>query len=251
LEILWVWSVDKEHDIGEHQYDWVMDRFVNTLLPKVPRVVSTQTMHFPTEEQWQQADLVVFYLQPQAPWGKGQFDLIDAYQARGGGLVFLHLAILQGTGEELAKRIGLAFGMQDAPNGHTRWGALPGSVELTPARKDSTILRGLPETMDFADELYWNLRGDSEAITILGTSPGGAEGPSDRPPGPEELDGNAWPVMWTMEKGPGRTFAAVIGHNYFIFNDPLFRILLLRAMAWAVREPFDPFKPLVTLHLEQ
>jgi len=28
-----------------------------------------------------------------------------------------------------------------------------------------------------------------------------------------------------------------------------FRIILLRAMAWTMYESFDPFKPLVTLHL--
>ena len=31
-------------------------------------------------------------------------------------------------------------------------------------------------------------------------------------------------------------------------GDPYFRIILLRAMAWAMQESFDPFKPLVTLH---
>lgn len=29
LNIVWVWGVDKDHDIGIHAYDWVMDLFVN------------------------------------------------------------------------------------------------------------------------------------------------------------------------------------------------------------------------------
>tara|TARA_A100001037_G_C14994745_1_gene564262 strand:- start:713 stop:847 length:135 start_codon:yes stop_codon:yes gene_type:complete len=29
------------------------------------------------------------------------------------------------------------------------------------------------------------------------------------------------------------------------FNDPHYRIILLRGMAWAMRTSFDPFKPLV------
>jgi len=46
-------------------------------------------------------------------------------------------------------------------------------------------------------------------------------------------------------------FVTGAGHNYFTFNDPYFRIILLRAMAWTMKESFDPFKPLVTLHLKR
>jgi type 1 glutamine amidotransferase len=71
------------------------------------------------------------------------------------------------------------------------------------------------------------------------------------PPKIEDLDGKKWPVMWTKEVGRGRVFVTIPGHNFFTFNDPCFRIILLRAMAWTVNESFDPFKPLVTLHLER
>lgn len=88
----------------------------------------------------------------------------------------------------------------------------------------------------------------------LVTSPAGPEFATPGPPKPEDLDGHAWPVMWTKEDGLaercGRVFATVGGHNYFSFNDPHFRIILLRAMAWVMHEPFDPFKPLVELHLK-
>ena len=57
--------------------------------------------------------------------------------------------------------------------------------------------------------------------------------------------------MWTTEKDRGRVFCSGVGHHYFTFNDPYFRIILLRAMAWTMNESFDPFKPLVTLHLER
>ncbi|MHC4518701.1 MAG: hypothetical protein ACYTAS_08955 [Planctomycetota bacterium] len=57
--------------------------------------------------------------------------------------------------------------------------------------------------------------------------------------------------MWTKEMIWGRVLVAVTGHNHFTFTGPYFRIILLRAMAWTVNESFDPFKPLVTLHLER
>lgn len=251
LNILWVWGVDRDHDKGIHAYDWTMDLFVNKLLPTVPRVTATQTMHFPTEGQWETADLVVFYSGMDKAWEKEHYDSIDSYQERGGGLIFLHLALLQASGEELAKRIGLAFGTGNAPNGPTKYGVLPSPVSLTPAAADSPILERFSPDLELVDELYWNLTGDPERVTTLVTSPAGPEFATPAPPKPEDLDGQAWPVMWTMEKGPGRVFATVLGHNYFSFNDPFFRIILLRAMAWAMKESFDPFRPLVEMHTKR
>lgn len=260
LNIVWVWGVDKDHDIGIHAYDWVMDLFVNKLLPNVPRVTAVQTMHFPTEEQWAAADLVVFFSGLDIAWEKSHYDLVDAYQARGGGLVFLHLALLQASGEELAKRIGLAFGTRRAANGPTKYGVLPTPVSLSAAAADSPIFERFPPELELVDELYWNLTGDPEQVTTLVTSPAGPEFATPGPPKPADLDGRAWPVMWTKEEGlaeglaerlaerRARVFATVCGHNYFSFNDPHFRIILLRAMAWVMHESFDPFKPLVQLH---
>jgi type 1 glutamine amidotransferase len=225
-----------------------MDRYVNGLLPRVPRVTVDQAMYFPKKEQWEKADLVVFYLWPGIKW---DYQLVDAYQKRGGGLIFIHLAVMQGSGEELSKRIGMAW---DPRNGATKWGLLPTPVTLTDAGLKSPIFEGFPRKFDFAEELYWNLRGDPEGVRPLVTSPAGpaiANKPLSNPPKIEDLDGKAWPVMWTKEVGRGKVFVTVTGHNYFTFNDPYFRIILLRAMAWAMNESFDPFKPLVTLHLER
>lgn len=49
------------------------------------RVTAVQTMHFPTEAQWAAADLVVFFSGLDIAWEKSHYDLVDAYQARGGG----------------------------------------------------------------------------------------------------------------------------------------------------------------------
>lgn len=57
--------------------------------------------------------------------------------------------------------------------------------------------------------------------------------------------------MWTKEMIWGRVLVAVAGHNHFTFTGPYFRITLLRAMARTTNESCDPFKLLVTLHLER
>jgi hypothetical protein len=248
LNIVWVWGIDKLHEKETHEYAWVMDRYVNVLLPRVPRVTAVPSMYFPKKELWEKADLVVFYMWPRERWN---YDLVDAYQKRGGGLIFIHMALMQGPGEELSKRIGLAW---DHRNGATKWGVLPTPVSLTAAASDSPIFKGFPPKLHLAEEFYWGLRGDPTTITTLVTSPAGpaiANKATSGPPKFEDLDGKEWPVMWTKEVGPGRVFATAVGHNYFTFNDPYFRIILLRAMAWTMNESFDPFKPLVTLHLER
>ena len=248
LNIVWVWGIDKLHQKETHEYAWVMDRYVNTLLPRVPRVTVVPSMYFPKKELWEKADLVVFYLWPREKW---DYDLVDAFQERGGGLIFIHMALMEGPGEALSKRIGLAWDHRD---GATKWGVLPTPVTLTEAAKKSPLFEGFPEKFDLSEEFYWNLRGDPAGITPLVTSPAGPAIANKSLPGPprmEDLDGKEWPVMWTREVGRGRVFATAVGHNYFTFNDPYFRIILLRAMAWTMRESFDPFKPLVTFHLKR
>ena len=52
-------------------------------------------------------------------------------------------------------------------------------------------------------------------------------------------------MFWTLEMGEGRVFGTTTGHNTFTYYDPEFRIVLFRAMAWAMKEKPAPFMPLV------
>ena len=249
LNIVWVWGIDKLHAKETHEYAWVLDRYVNVLLPQVPRVTVVPAMYFPNKEQWEKADLVIFYAWPRDEgWDYG---LVDAYQKRGGGLIFIHMALMQGSGEDLSKRIGLAW---DRRRDGTKWGILPTPVALTDAAAKSPLFERFPAKFELAYDFYWDLKGDPAGVTTLVSSPAGPAIANKPLPGPakaEDLDGKAWPVMWTTEVGRGKVFVSGVGHNYFTFNDPYFRIILLRAMAWTMNESFDPFKPLVTLHLER
>ena len=248
LNIVWLWCADDNYHTKEtHEYAKVMDRYVNALLPRVPRVTAVSAKNFPTKEQWEKADLVVCYCWPTRN-GKWDYELVDAFQKRGGGLIFIHMALQEGSGAELSKRIGMAWG------GNTRWGVLPTPVTLTDAALKSPIFESFPAKFDLADEFYWQLRGDPQGLTPLVVAPAGSaieNKPLYGPPKIEELDGKQWPVMWTKEEGRSRVFVTAAGHNYFTFEDPYFRIILLRAMAWTMNESFDPFKPLVTLHFDR
>ena len=45
---------------------------------------------------------------------------------------------------------------------------------------------------------------------------------------------------------PGRVFGCILGHYSWTFDDPIFRIVFLRGLAWTAGCSFDRFAPLVT-----
>jgi len=59
------------------------------------------------------------------------------------------MALMEGSGEELSKRIGMAW---DTRNGATKWGILPTPVTLTDAAKESPIFERFPPKFDLAEE---------------------------------------------------------------------------------------------------
>jgi type 1 glutamine amidotransferase len=42
-------------------------------------------------------------------------------------------------------------------------------------------------------------------------------------------------------------FVSIPGHFTWTFDDPLFRVLILRGIAWTANEPVDRFNELATL----
>jgi type 1 glutamine amidotransferase len=94
-------------------------------------------------------------------------------------------------------------------------------------RSNHAIVRNF-ETLTMIDEIYWKLTGSLPADRILGTAADIGE-----------------PQLWTVERGNGRVFVSIPGHYSSTFDDPLFRVLLLRGIAWAGRQPVDRFNDLV------
>jgi type 1 glutamine amidotransferase len=54
-------------------------------------------------------------------------------------------------------------------------------------------------------------------------------------------------MLWTRTVGKGRVFVSIPGHFSWTFDDPVFRVLLLRGIAWAAGEPVDRFNELATV----
>jgi type 1 glutamine amidotransferase len=60
-------------------------------------------------------------------------------------------------------------------------------------------------------------------------------------------EGKPRPLFWTYEPSRGRVFASILGHYSWTFDDPLFRAVLMRGLAWTLREHPDRFRELMTL----
>jgi type 1 glutamine amidotransferase len=248
LNVVLVWGYDndthsetkKTHPAGCHEYRKSKDLWAG-LLGKVPRVHVDSAMYFPTPQQWQKADLVVFYLHLDF-LVDSHYVYIDKYLARGGGLVAIHETMIQRpTGQAWADRIGLAWNEPIS-----KWGQLPTPVKIV-SPSANPIFQGFPDTLGIVDEFYWDLMsGNAADLQVLATSPAGPAGVSSGPAPPDQLDGKSWPLFWTYKKGPGKVFATLAGHNLYSFNDPFLRIAVLRGMAWAMGEKFEPFRGLVT-----
>src|SRR5262249_2652311 len=99
------------------------------------------------------------------------------------------------------------------------------------SRSGHPIARGFG-TLRLEDESYWNLVGDPAKVEVIGT-------------GVEE--GKPQPLVWARQQGKGRVFVSIPGHYTWSFDDPLFRLLLLRGMAWVAGESVDRFNEQATL----
>lgn len=211
----------KDHGPGEHDYPAWRSRW-EELLAGAEGVRTTSVREFPDERLLGEADVLIFFQ-------KGSFaaprpELLDGFLKRGGGAVYIHWAV---NGDDqvqsFSERIGLAS-----------WGGRiafrHGPLTLDFHNTDHPIVRNF-ERLQMYDESYWRLTGDPGRITLLATS---------------TEEGAATPQMWVRDHQPGRVFVSIPGHYSWTFDDPLFRILLLRGICWTAGEPVDRLNELVT-----
>ena len=52
-------------------------------------------------------------------------------------------------------------------------------------------------------------------------------------------------AFWTYRSGKGKVFGTTTGHFTYTYYDPLYRLLLLRGIAWVMDEDPKVFMPLV------
>jgi len=179
-----------DHGPGEHDYPAWQKKW-HSLLASAPGVAVSNAWLWPTPEQFAQAELLVFYYWNHE-WSAEEFQQLDEFLARGGGVVILHSATISDKEpEDLAERIGLASHPQRSKYRHT-----PLVLNIV-APDDHPITRGLPKQIHLLDEPYWPMIGDTNKVQVLATT---------------VQEGQSWPMLWTFQRGKGRVFASIIGH---------------------------------------
>ncbi len=212
----------QDHGPGQHDYPAWQKKWGTWLRANGAAKVAT-AWEWPTTEQFQSADLLVFYYWNRH-WDAEKLRQLDEFSARGGGMVVLHSATIGNPDSaQLAERIGLA-----SDSGRTKYLHTPMVLQIV-APTNHPITRGLPSQIHFIDEPYWPLIGDTKNVEVLATT---------------EQDGQAWPMMWTFQKGKGRVFGSILGHYTWTLDDPVFRILILRGIGWAAGADPATLEPL-------
>jgi type 1 glutamine amidotransferase len=206
----------RDHGAGQHDHPNWQTNWSRLLSNDSAKVVTETAWEWPTQAQFDSASAIVFYFWNH-DWSPERLGQLDDFLERGGGAVFIHSAVIADKEPEtLAERIGLS-----AQPGRTGYRHMP--FELQFVDREHPITRGLPERLELLDEPYWPMIGDASRVNVLASA---------------TVDGEARPLIWTHQKGRGRIFASIPGHYTWTLNDPVFRLILLRGIAWAAGD--DP-----------
>ena len=179
-------------------------------------------MEWPAKEEFSKADVMVFY--QHGDWDAKRAADIDAFLERGGGLVYVHWAV-DGRKDApgFAKRIGLAGG---------------GAVEFRHGPLDLSF-----NTDAQAPDRPQLRQAEAGRRELLEADRRLAEGTACWRRRSRTRSRSRCSGRWST--GKGRVFVSIPGHYSWTFDDPLFRVLLLRGIAWAAKEPVDRFNDLV------
>ena len=205
-----------QHDGPTFLKDW-------TQMLKERGAVVNGKIGFPTAEELENTDVIVFYTEEGGRIADADRANLDKFLKRGGGIVAIHDSVCGNDAQWWKTIIGGAW-----EHGHSKW--LEHEVPIYYTTQENPITEGA-SNFEFDDEIYYDLHMMPEAKILA------ASWTPDR----RAAKGNlllqhiydVCPQMWTYEKEGHRAFVCIPGHHYKSFNLPHFRAAILRGIAWA------------------
>ncbi|MEC9124320.1 MAG: ThuA domain-containing protein [Verrucomicrobiota bacterium] len=239
VRILWLYGPE-DHRGGEHDYVRVKEVFV-PLLQKIPRVSVDEAYQFPSQDQFDKADLLIQFLH-QTPITDEQFASYQKFVDDGGGVVSIHESCIIRPIDR-ARKLADCIGCSWKGNKESRWSKFSRKEPLFLDTRHPAFA-GLPKSMRFNDESYWNMiqRDEVKVIGAVGTSANKEDQSFAEILRSEGARGQAF---WTYASGKGRVFGTTTGHFTYTYHDPMYRLLLVRGIAWALGQKPGAFVPIV------
>lgn len=223
---------EKSHGPNAHEHE----RFLNDWKPLLTQrgMVVDGAKAWPTAEQLSKTDVLVMYAQDGGNATPEQKTNLDAFTKRGGGLVVIHTAAVSNDPVWWKSVIGGAW-----VQGKTKWKEGPMDlyyVENQKLGEQHPITKGA-SNFHIDDEIYYDMD-LSPDIRVLATSY-----TPNVPGGKKPVEGgkahiyDIQPMMWAYEKENYRAFVTIPGHLYSTFEQPFYRAILMRGIAWAGKRP--------------
>lgn len=227
---IYLWTGLKTHGPGQHDYpqflaDW------SKLLTERGAVVNG-ALHPPSREDLEKSDAVVIYKGDVGYLTDADKANLEAYVARGGGLVSLHDAVCGPDPSYLSKFLGGA-----KKHGEVNY-TLDAPVTYTVVDKESPIMKDM-SALTLWDEAFFNMtwaaNPEIHVLATAGIAPTRSAG---------DHRGEVVPQVWTYEHAAAggqsaRAFVWMQGHTYANFANYQIQRTLLRGIAWTAKRPVD------------
>lgn len=160
----------------------------------------------------------------------------------GNGVVSIHESCIMRPVEH-AEKWASCIGASWKGNSISRWSKFNHDYPIY-LETEHPAFKGLPSSVQLNDESYWNLLKRDQVEVIGAIAPAGDHKFKDL----LKKEDTRSDAFWTYTSGnnkKGRVFGTTTGHFTYTFHDPIYRLLLLRGMAWTINEDPAPFLPLV------
>ncbi len=239
VRILWL-SGPEDHGGGEHDYIRIKELFV-PMLKSIPRVTVDEAFQFPTQAQFDQADVLIQFLHlPNL--SDEQFQMFKGFVDRGGGVVSIHESCIMRPLER-AEKLADCIGCSWKGNKESKWSKFGHGHRLS-LNTEHAAFAGLPRSIQLNDESYWDLLARDQVEVIGAIAPEAESKPASFADVLKGKDIRS-DAFWTYASGKGRVFGTTTGHYTYTYFDPHYRLLLMRGLAWVLNEDPAPLMPLV------